>query len=96
MRTNNGSNRLIKWIVMAGDFVLLNLIIQLIANIYWRVDSWPERSLEIFILVNNLALLIAQLRFSTIIHLRLIGAGDLLQRMVLNDNKQSINGGGLQ
>jgi putative colanic acid biosynthesis UDP-glucose lipid carrier transferase len=81
---------------MAGDFVLLNLIIQLIANIYWRVDSWPERSLEIFILVNNLALLIAQLRFSTIIHLRLIGAGDLLQRMVLNDNKQSINGGGSQ
>ncbi len=81
---------------MAGDFVLLNLIIQLIANIYWRVDCWPERSLEIFILVNNLALLIAQLRFSTIIHLRLIGAGDLLQRMVLNDNKQSINGGGSQ
>jgi putative colanic acid biosynthesis UDP-glucose lipid carrier transferase len=75
---------------MAGDFVLLNLIIQLIANIYWRVDCWPERSLEIFILVNNLALLIAQLRFSTIIHLRLIGAGDLLQRMVLNDNKQSM------
>jgi len=96
MRRNSGSNRLIKWIVMAGDFVLLNLIIQLIANIYWRVDSWPERSLEIFILVNNLALLIAQLRFSTIIHLRLIGAGDLLQRMVLNDNKQSINGGGSQ
>ena len=82
MRTNNGSNRLIKWIVMAGDFVLLNLIIQLIANIYWRVDSWPERSLEIFILVNNLALLLAQLRFSTIIHLRLVGAGDVLQRMV--------------
>jgi putative colanic acid biosynthesis UDP-glucose lipid carrier transferase len=67
---------------MAGDFVLLNLIIQLIANIYWRVDSWPERSLEIFILVNNLALLLAQLRFSTIIHLRLVGAGDVLQRMV--------------
>ena len=96
MRRNSGSNRLIKGIVMAGDFALLNLIIQLIANIYWRVDCWPERSLEIFILVNNLALLIAQLRFSTIIHLRLIGAGDLLQRMVLNDNKQSINGGGLQ
>lgn len=96
MRRNSGSNRLIKGIVMAGDFALLNLIIQLIANIYWRVDCWPERSLEIFILVNNLALLIAQLRFSTIIHMRLIGAGDLLQRMVLNDNKQSINGGGLQ
>ena len=27
MRNNNQSNSLIKWIVMFGDFVLLNLII---------------------------------------------------------------------
>lgn len=82
MRRNDGSNRLIKWIVMFGDFVLLNLIIQFVAFVYWRVDSWPERSLEIFVLVNNLALMLAHLRFSPIIHLRLVGAGDLLKRMV--------------
>lgn len=82
MRSNNGSNRLIKWMVIFGDFVLLNLIIQFVAKFYWRVDCWPEKSLEIFILVNNLALMMAQLRFSTIIHLRLVGAGEVLKRMV--------------
>ncbi len=82
MSNNNQSNRLIKWIVMLGDFVVLNLIILIPARWSWQVNSWPARSLEIFILVNNIALMLAQLRFSTIIHLRLVGAGDVLQRLV--------------
>ena len=82
MSSNNQSNRLIKWIVIFGDFVLLNAIIILTAKWSWTVDNWPEKSLEIFILVNNIALMLAQMRFSTIIHLRLVGAGDVLQRIV--------------
>lgn len=82
MTSNNQSNRLIKWIVMFGDFVLLNLIILIPARWSWQVNAWPDRSLEIFILVNNIALLLAQMRFSTIIHLRLVGAGDVLQRIM--------------
>ena len=82
MSSNNQSNRLIKWIVMFGDFVLLNIIIQVVARWSWTVHNWPDRSLEIFILVNNIALMLAQLRFSTIIHLRLVGAGDVLQRIM--------------
>ena len=82
MSGNNQSNRLIKWIVMFGDFVLLNLIILIPARWSWQVNVWPDRSLEIFILVNNIALMLAQMRFSTIIHLRLVGAGDVLQRIM--------------
>ena len=82
MSSNNQSNRLIKWIVMFGDFVLLNAIILIPARWSWQVNSWPDRSLEIFILVNNIALMLSQMRFSTIIHLRLVGAGDVLQRIV--------------
>ena len=67
---------------MAGDFILLNLIIMIPAKWSWTVNNWPDRSLEIFILVNNIALILAQMRFSTIIHLRLIGAGDVLQRLI--------------
>ena len=67
---------------MLGDFVLLNLIILIPAEFSWRVNHWPERSLEIFFLVNNIALILAQSRFSTIIHQRVIGAGDVLQRLV--------------
>ena len=62
--------------------MLLNAIILWATNNYWRIDTWPERSLQIFILVKNVALVLSELRFSTIIHLRLIGAGDVVQRIV--------------
>ena len=82
MRNNNQSNRLIKWVVMVSDFFLLNGIIMLAAAVSWKVDCWPDHSLKIYILVNNIALMLAMLRFSTIIHLRLISAGDVIQRLV--------------
>lgn len=82
MKSNNQSNRLIKWIVMAGDFALLNAIIMLVAHFYWVVDTWPEKSLQVFTLVNNVALMLSQIRFSTIIHLRMISAGDAIKRVV--------------
>ena len=79
---NNQSNRIIKWIVMTGDFMLLNVVILAFYQWHWRMGSWERGMLEIFILVNNIALMLSQLRFSTIIHLRLVGAGDILQRIV--------------
>ena len=82
MRSNNQSNRIIKWIVMVGDFVLLNAIILAFSQWHWRMGSWDGGRLEIFILTSNMALMLAQLRFSTIIHLRLVGAGDILERLV--------------
>lgn len=90
MTSNNQSNRLIKWIVMAGDFVLLNAIILVGAAMSWQVNNWPDRSLEIFILVNNIALMLAQMRFSTIIHFRMVGAGDVIQRIVGLSALQSV------
>ena len=67
---------------MFGDFAVLNAIILLASKVSWTVDNWPDKSLEIFVLVNNIALMLAQMRFSTIIHLRMVGAGDVLQRVV--------------
>ena len=39
MTGNNQSNRLIKWIVMAGDFALLNVIIMIPAYWSWQVNA---------------------------------------------------------
>lgn len=82
MRSNNQSNELIKWLVIIGDFVLLNVIILAGAWNSWRVEHWPDRGLEIFILVNNIALILSQLRYCTIIHQRLVSSGDIVQRTV--------------
>lgn len=82
MRNNDQSNRIIKWLVTFGDFLFLNGIILFATHFYWRVETWPDKSLQIFILVNNVALILSEMRFSTIIHLRLIGAGDVIQRLI--------------
>lgn len=82
MSSNNRSNNIIKWMVIVGDFALLNAIIFADSLLSWRMEDWPKRSLEIFFLVNNMALILAQLRFATIIHLRKVGAGDVLRRVM--------------
>ena len=82
MSKNNQSNRLIKWIVMVGDFVVLNGVLMAFSYWHWRMVAWDKGMLNVFVLVNNIALMLSQLRFSTIIHLRLVGAGDVLQRLV--------------
>ena len=82
MGNNNQSNSIIKWIVILGDFVLLNAIIMAFWHWHWRMSTWPDGRVEIFILVNNIALMLSQMRYSTIIHQRLVGAGDIIQRLV--------------
>ena len=82
MGNNNQSNNLIKWIVVFGDFALLNAIMLAFAHWHWRMSTWPDGRIEIFILVNNLALVLSEIRFSTIIHERLAGAGNILRRIV--------------
>ena len=82
MRNNNQSNEIIKWIVIIGDFVLMNVIVMVFAFLHWRMATWEKGQLEIFTLVSNIALMLSMLKFSTIIHLRVVGAGDILRRMV--------------
>ena len=82
MSSNNQSNRLIKWIVIFGDFFLLNIIILFFHYKHPEMSQWGRWTFKVFLLVCNIALMLAQLRFSTIIHLRLVGAGDILKRIV--------------
>lgn len=82
MRSNNQTNSFVQKSVIVGDFILFNLIVLLFARFHWRIESWEENQFEVFLLVGNLALVISQLRFATIIHQRLVGAGDVLQRIM--------------
>ncbi len=82
MGSNNQSNNMIKWTVIVLDFVLLNVLVMGFVHWHWRVTTWEEGRIEIFILVNNIALMLSQIHFSTIIHLRLVGAGEILKRIV--------------
>ena len=82
MRNNNQTNAFVQKSIIVGDFILLNLILLLFARYHWRIGLWEENELEVFTLIANLALVISQMRFSPIIHKRLVGAGDVLQRII--------------
>ena len=82
MKNNNQTNAFVQKSIIVGDFILLNLILLLFARYHWRIGIWEDNELEVFTLIANLALVISQMRFSPIIHKRLVGAGDVLQRII--------------
>ena len=82
MKNNNQTNAFVQKSIIVGDFILLNLILLLFARYHWRIGIWEDNELEVFALIANLALVISQMRFSPIIHKRLVGAGDVLQRII--------------
>ena len=82
MSNNDQTNRLIKWMTIIGDFILLNAVILIFSYWHWFMSLWSNGRLEIFILGSNISMMIAQMRFSTIIHQRMVGAGDIMKNIV--------------
>lgn len=82
MSNNDQTNRLIKWVTIIGDFILLNAVILIFSYWHWFMSLWSNGRLEIFILGSNISMMIAQMRFSTIIHQRMVGAGDIMKNIV--------------
>ena len=80
-RRNNQTNTLIKRIVIVGDLLLLNGLLLLFRWLHPAMSQWSDNITEVFWLVCNMAMLLAQWKFSTIIHLRLVSGGDILRRV---------------
>ena len=80
-RRNNQTNLLIKRLVVVGDLLLLNGLLLLFRWLHPAMSQWNTDTTEVFWIVCNMAMLIAQWKFSTIIHLRLVSGGDILQRV---------------
>jgi hypothetical protein len=69
------------WMVIAGDFILLNIIIIIENQIRAKVWGWEEY--HMFMEISNTALLIAEWKFHAAIHERVVSAGEILQRVSL-------------
>ena len=82
MRSNNQSNRLIKWLVILADFVILNLLMFAVSRLYKGMATWNPEDLRIFFLANNTALFMAEWRFHTIIHERVVVVSDVLRQVL--------------
>ena len=82
MRNNNQTNELIKWSVIFLDFVVMNLLVWLFAKYHPTMIEWTSDKKNIFFLVTNLALVISEYRFFTVIHRRRTTSTDILMRIM--------------
>jgi len=83
MRNNDRTNRLIKWMVIASDFVILNAILYAFSKEDGALKTWEWSQLRTFFIVSNMALLVSEWIFPTIIHERIVSAGDVLRKVVV-------------
>lgn len=90
MGNNNQTNEIIRWLVVAMDFVLLNAILIVLGLYSERLMSWPVGLYRVFWIGCNIALMLSETKFSTVIHRRLISAGDVLRRLVLLTTSQAL------
>ena len=81
-KRNNQTNALIKAFVIAGDFVLLNILLVVLHRIHPHMMSLTDSELRTVWVVVNLAMILAQLQFSTIIHTRIPSSFDIFKRML--------------
>ena len=77
-RSNNLTNQLIEWTVVAVDFILLNSLLLLMA----LRGFWPADWNAVWFGACNFSLLIGEWQFPQIVHLRMISAGDIIKRVV--------------
>ena len=73
---------MVKAIIIAADFILLNLI--LLAAAKWNplMESWSFNTIRAFFIFTNVGLVISQFYYSTIIHYRKANAADIMKRIM--------------
>lgn len=82
MRNNNQSNKIIKWGIIIGDIVILNLLLILVSKWHPQALLWSGNEKMMVKLVCNLALAMSEFKFYTVIHRRLVSSSDILSRIV--------------
>jgi len=80
IKDNNHTNRLIQLLIIAGDFVVLWILLYYLVRIIPRSESWHEEEGRTFWMVCTFAFIVAQYFFPSVIHERVVGANDILRR----------------
>ena len=82
MSRNNQTNGLIKWAVILGDFVILNVLIWALRLWHPVLSGWSWESMRFFVLACNMAMMASETRFYTLIHRRSVTTSDILPRLI--------------
>ena len=83
IKNHNQTNRLIKWTVIAFDFVALWLLLPVVADFIPDAEERTDDKHRLFWGICTLSMMLAEYWFYSTIHQRMVGAGDILRRGTL-------------
>lgn len=83
IKNHNQTNRLIKWTVIALDFVALWLLLPVVADFIPDAEEWTDDKYRLFWGICTMSMVLAEYGFYSTIHQRMVGAGDILRRGTL-------------
>ncbi len=83
IKNHNQTNRLIKWTVIALDFVALWLLLPVVADFIPDAEEWTDDKHRLFWGICTMSMVLAEYWFYSTIHQRMVGAGDILRRGTL-------------
>ena len=73
---------MIMWAVIIADFIILNVLILLFVNYYPKMCSWEPYRHRVFWIMTNVGLLVSHYYSPPIIHLRVVGVGEIIRRIM--------------
>lgn len=77
---NNYTNQLIKWVVIGIDYIVFWCLLYVVVDVIPHSERWDVDKTRIFWLICTAAMTVAEYRFSTVIHQRVLGAGEIIRR----------------
>ena len=83
IKNNNLTNQLIKWLIIAGDFVVLWVLLYFVVGTIFQSEGWNDEKSRAFWMTCTFALIVAEYCFPSVIHERMVGANDILRRSTM-------------
>ena len=83
IRNNNYTNRLIQLFIIAGDFLVLCVLLYFVVGTIPESVRWDEEKGRTFWMVCIVAFIVAEYFFPSIIYRRVVGANDILRRSTM-------------
>lgn len=83
IKNNNYTNRLILFLIIAADFLVLWVLLYFLVDTIPHSEKWDEEKEGAFWMICTFALIVAEYLFPSIIHERMVGANDILRRSTM-------------
>ena len=83
IKNNNYTNRLILFLIIAADFLVLWVLLYFLVDTIPHSERWDEEKEGAFWMICTFALIVAEYLFPSIIHERIVGANDILRRSTM-------------